>query len=145
MNTFTFWLWFCICIASIVLEVATMTALVSIWFALGAVFALGAYFLGFEFTGQVLVFFITSIAMVLLIRPLTTHYMRGNTVATNADRLISMRTRLIAPVLDSRPGQIRINGLIWNAVSVDGKGIENDALVEIVALEGSKVLVKKIV
>lgn len=144
MNTFYFWLWFCICIVSIVLEVVTMTALVSIWFALGAVVALGAYFLGFNFTIQILIFFITSIILVLLIRPLTTRYTRGNVMATNADRLISMRTRLIQPITDDKVGEISANGLIWNAVSVDGSPIEANTTVEIVALEGSKVLVKRI-
>lgn len=144
MNTFYFWLWFCICIVSIVLEVVTMTALVSIWFALGAVVALGAYFLGFNFTVQILIFFITSIILVLLIRPLTTRYTRGNVMPTNADRLISMRTRLIQPITDDKVGEISVNGLIWNAVSVDGNPIEVNTTVEIVALEGSKVLVKRI-
>lgn len=144
MNTFYFWLWFVIGIASIVLEAATLTALVSIWFALGAIVALIAYFLGFSFTVQIFVFFAVSIALVLLIRPLASRYIRGNTVATNADRLISMRTRLIAPVQENQAGQVKANGLIWNAVSVDGKAIENHAMVEIVALEGSKLLVRKV-
>lgn len=144
MNTFYFWLWFCICIGSIVLEIATMTSLVSIWFALGAVFALGAYFLGLNFTVQIIVFFLTSILLVLLIRPLAARYTRGNTVATNADRLITMRTKLLVAITEDQHGELHVNGLTWNAVSVDGKPIKKDSLVEIVALEGSKVLVKKI-
>lgn len=144
MNTFTFWLWFWICIGSIVLEVATMTALVSIWFALGALAALGAYFLGLDFTVQILVFFIASILLVLLIRPLAARNFRGNTIPTNADRLISLRTRLLKEIRADKTGEIKANGLIWTAASVDESPISANALVEIVAIEGNKVLVREI-
>ena len=144
MNSFYFWLWFFICFASVILEIITLTTLVSIWFALGAILALITYFLGFDFSVQILVFFISSIASVLVIRPLTAKHIRGNIVPTNADRLISMRTTLLKGITEQHVGEISIHGLIWNAVTVDGSFIEKGALIEIVALEGSKVLVKKI-
>lgn len=144
MDTFIFWLWFGICIVSIVLELATVTALVSIWFALGALVAMGAYFLNLSFTIQIFVFFLSSIAFVLIFRPLATKHLRGNTVPTNADRLIGMHTRLLKEIDENTLGEIKINGIIWNAISTDNTIIEKDALVKIIAIEGNKLLVRKI-
>lgn len=144
MDTFTFWLWFGICIASIVLELATVTALVSIWFALGAVIAMGAYFLNFSFSIQILVFFLSSIAFVLIFRPIASKHLRGNTVPTNADRLIGMHSRLLKEIDENTLGEIKVNGIIWNATSANNTNIEKDALVKIIAIEGNKLLVRKI-
>ncbi len=144
MNMFYFWLWFVICIVSIALEVATSATLVSIWFALGAAFALGALMLNLSFTVQIIVFFAVSILLFFTIRPLFIKSMRGNTVATNADRIISERTTLLKEISQDKLGELKINGLIWNAVSVDEKPINEGALVEILAIEGSKLIVKKI-
>ena len=144
MNTFTFWLWFGICIASIVLEIATVSALVSIWFALGAVAALGAYFLGASFTIQILVFFVFSVLLVLTIRPFAAKQLRGEAIATNVDSLISMRTHLLREITEDEPGELKARGLIWNPISIDNQPIEKEALVEIVALNGNKVIVRKI-
>lgn len=144
MDTFYFWLWFGICIVSIVLELLTVSALVSIWFALGAVIAMGAYFLNLSFTIQILVFFFSSIAFVLLFRPMAAKHLRGNTVATNADRLIGMHTRLLKAISENAFGEIKVNGITWNAVSVDNTDIEKEALVKIIAIEGNKLLVRKI-
>ena len=126
------------------LELITTTALVSIWFALVAVMALGAHLLNFNFTVQILIFFITSIVLVLLIRPMAAKHLRGNTIATNSDRLIGMRTRLIVSIEDNHSGEIKANGIIWSAVSVDGKPIDKDTLIEIVAIEGNRLLVRKV-
>ncbi len=144
MNMLYFWLWFSICITSIVLEVATASTLVSIWFALGAVFALGAAMLSLSFAVQVLVFFAVSIILFVTIRPIFANSMRGNQVATNADRLITARVPLLKTIHEHQIGELKIQGLIWNAVSVDSKTIEKGEIVEILAIEGSKLIVKKI-
>ncbi len=144
MNTFYFWLWFFICIVSIVLEILTATALVSIWFALGSMIALGLALMNFSFPIQVIVFFISSLVLAMMVRPFATKYTRGNTVATNADRIISYRTKLLKPITATSYGEINFNGQIWNAASIDSKPIEAEALIEVIAIEGNKVLVKKL-
>lgn len=139
-----FGLWILVFFGSMILELATATSLVSIWFCAGAVFAMGAAWLNFNFFWQVVVFFTASLACLALIRPLASKYLRGNTVATNADRVIGRQMRLIKEITGENWGELKVNGVIWNAASTDGHAIEQGSLVEVIAIEGAKLLVKKI-
>ena len=71
-------------------------------------------------------------------------YLRGNVIATNADRVIGKRTRLIKAYHDGDYGEVRINGMIWNVISKDGKDIDEGKLIEILAIDGTKLIVRKI-
>lgn len=139
-----FWLWLIILIGSIILELATASALVSIWFSIGAVFGLILDQFNQPFIIQVIVFFIVSVLTLVIIRPLIKGYMRGNTIKTNADRVIGAHVKLLKNIDIDTLGEVKVLGLVWNATSNDGSKIEKDSLVEVLAIEGSKLIVKKI-
>ena len=139
-----FWLWIILLIASVVVEVMTATSLVSIWFALGALAGLIANQLNLTFFWQVFFFFAVSLISLLALRPIATKYLRGNIVPTNADRLIGMQTTLLKETKMDQYGEVKINGITWNAVSVDNAHISEGSIVCIVALSGSKLIIKKI-
>lgn len=140
----TFWLWIIVLIGAVIAEIMTVSALISIWFAVGAVAALLAMQLGLSFMWQVIVFFVVSLLFVLTCRPLAKKYLRGNIVATNADRVIGLHTNLLETITSEQWGTVKLQGAQWHAVSLDGETIEKDSLVEVLAIEGSKVIVKKI-
>ena len=140
----TFWLWIIVLIGALIAEIMTVSALISIWFAVGAVAALLAMQLGLSFMWQVIVFFVVSLLFVLTCRPLAKKYLRGNIVATNADRVIGLHTNLLETITSEQWGTVKLQGAQWHAVSLDGETIEKDSLVEVLAIEGSKVIVKKI-
>lgn len=140
----TFWLWIIVLIGSVVFEMLTVSALISIWFAPGAVAALIAMQLGLNFMWQVIIFFAVSLLFILTCRPLAKKYLRGNIVATNADRVIGLHTNLLETITSDKWGTVKLQGAQWHAVSLDGETIEKDSLVEVLAIEGSKVIVKKI-
>ncbi len=140
----TFWLWIIILIGALVLEVTSLTALLSIWFAVGAVFALIALQLGINFIGQVLIFFVSSLIFIVVCRPLVKKYTRVNFIPTNADRIIGLQARLISPITEEQWGRIKLQGIEWYAISSDQTEIPEGTLVEIVSIEGSKAIVKPI-
>lgn len=137
-----FWLWVTIAIGSVVLEIATATALVSIWFALGAIVTMIISIFNVQFWVQVTVFLVVSLALAFTVRPLAVSMTRGNVIATNADRLIGMRTNLLEDTENDKYGTVKLSGLVWNVVSVDGKRIEKNTEIEVIAIEGSKLIVK---
>lgn len=141
--SFYFWLWAAIAVASVVLEVMTVSALVSIWFAFGALTAMIIAIFNDTFWIQMTVFLVVSLVLALALRPITQKLLRGTTIPTNADRLIGMRTKLITAITEE-VGTLKAGGLIWNAVSANSLPIDKGAEVEILAMEGNKLIVKEI-
>ena len=79
------YIWLGIMLAAIVLELATPSALITIWFAFGALCAaLFAYF-GISQIIQILVFAIVSVLSLLIIRPMAAKYLKTNIVPTNVN------------------------------------------------------------
>ena len=141
--SFYFWLWAGIAIASVILEIATVSALVSIWFAFGALVAMIIAVFNNTFWIQMVVFLVVSLVLALALRPLTAKLLRGAAIPTNADRLIGMRTTLLEDIT-SEVGTLKAGGLVWNAVSYDGKPVNKGTEVEILSMEGNKLIVKEI-
>ena len=139
-----FILWILIFLGALILEMATATSLVSIWFCVGALCALAAAALQLSFLWQSVIFFAASLLCLAAIRPMAAGYLRGNTIATNADRVIGSRTRLLKGIRSDGWGEVKINGVIWNAASSDGHPIAQQSLIEVVAVEGAKLIVRKI-
>ena len=81
-------LWIIVFVAMLVFEIITVGNLVTIWFAIGAIAALLTSALTANLVVQILIFIIVSIGSLILIRPVMTKTLQGQTVATNADAII---------------------------------------------------------
>ena len=141
MNMSIFWV--IACILFILLELMTPTALICIWFAAGSLAAFVLAFLHMDIWVQIVLFFIVSLASMLVIRPMSTRYLRGKIVRTNADRLIGENAVVIEAITKERWGVVKVNGAKWSAVEIDGKQVEVNEEVKIIAIEGAKLLVRK--
>lgn len=139
-----FWLWIFVLVGTLILELLTVSALVSVWFSVGAIAALITLQLGFAFGFQVFVFFVVSCLFIVLCRPVATKYLRGNTIPTNADRVIGQQTKVLEAITEDKWGLVKIQGVEWHAVSFDKQDIAVGELIEVLSIEGSKVIVKKI-
>lgn len=137
-------IWIIVGIAAIALELLTPTALVSIWFAIGALAAWLAQLAGVSFVVQVMICIVVAIVFIAVIRPVAIRYLRGNTVATNADRLIGDMAVVTKQIGADSWGEVKVNGAVWSAVSVDKVVIAVDRKVRIAAIEGAKLLVREI-
>lgn len=140
-----FWLWIIILVGAIALEIVTAGNLVSIWFSAGALFGLIAFELGLNFFWQVLIFFAVSILCIVILRPIASNYLRGNIVATNADRYIGQQATLSKEITSNHWGEVNMHGVIWNVIEINGHNLKIDTLIEVVAIEGSKLIVKEVV
>lgn len=138
------YIWIGVCIASIVVELATPSALISLWFALGAIPAALFAYIGLSTIMQIIVFAMVSVLSLVIIRPILTKYLRGNVVATNADRFINEIGIVTKEIKEERWGEVYIKSTYWSAVEVNGKSVEQDKKVKVIAIEGAKLLVKEI-
>jgi membrane protein implicated in regulation of membrane protease activity len=133
--------WFAVIIISGIVEAMTMN-LTSVWLSIAAfVSLLIAVFLPEIVWLQITVFFVISIILLLLIRPLTTKYLKRNSIKTNADGLVGMTAVCTKPILDGERGEVKIEGKYWSAIS--NENIEEDEKVVVLAIKGVKLVVKK--
>ena len=93
---------------------------------------------------QIAVFVLVSLLLLALVRPAATRYLRGNVVATNADRYIGAIAVVEQTITTARWGIVKVEGSSWSAASYEGERIEKGSRVKIVAIEGAKLLVAKI-
>ncbi len=136
--------WLCIGLAAVIIELLTPTALISIWFACGAVIAGLLGLAGIDLTYQIVAFFVVSLVTMLVARPVATRYLRGNTVATNADRMIGSIATVTREIVQEHWGEVYVNSSYWSAVSVNGEFIEKGKKVKVLAIEGAKLIVKEL-
>lgn len=140
------WVWLFVFVTAIVVEAMTQE-FVSIWFSVGALVAM--IFCSFEwmpFWGEIIIFSVISLLSLGLTRPLVKKLTARGTRYTNVDEFVGKRTKLEKEVTKFLPGEIKVNGVIYSAILMEDveDSISTDSIVEIVALKGNKIVVKKI-
>lgn len=137
--------WLIAMVIFLVIEGLTATALVSLWFAVGALAALVSSFLVPSFTVQVVVFLIVSCLAFALLRPLVKKRFTPRTEATNAQRFIGAEA-VVTQTIDNlaATGQVSLKGQTWTARSRDNVPLEPGTRVTVLAIEGVKVIVQPI-
>ena len=124
-----------------VLEAVTV-GLTSIWFALGALGALAAAAASAPVIVQIVVFLGVSFLTLLLVRPLAQRFVNDRKVATNADRVIG-REAVVTEDIDNiqGKGRVSISGAVWTARTEDDRPIPAGSKVQVLRIEGVKVIV----
>lgn len=135
--------WLVIFLLLLGIEIATL-GLTTIWFAVGSIAAFIATLFGADITLQIILFLVVSILSLVLTRPLAKKYLEKDKVKTNVDEVIG-KTAVITKEIDEANsfGEANLNGEIWMVKSLDNEFIKKDEIVEIVSVEGVKLIVKK--
>ncbi len=122
---------------------AISVGLTSIWFGVGALGGLFCAALGFGIAVQVVVFILLSALSLILLRPVAQKMLNTKTVATNADRIIG-QTAMVTEEIDNLKGVglANVSGQVWTARSDSGEVIAAGTLVEILRIEGVKIIVR---
>ena len=143
-------IWLALMIIMVIVE-CMGPALVSIWFAAGALVSLILSLLSFipnvtiPWWVQVIVFIVVSAITLLALRPLSKRCLKRNTINSNVDSLVGKRGLLEEEIKPFEPGVCKINDVLWTEISTNGKEtIATKSVVEVVAIQGNKLLVKKV-
>ena len=141
-NTYIY-LWLAACIVLVVIELGTV-ALTSVWFAGGALVAFIAALCHASWRWQLALFVIVSLACLFTLRPIVIKYVKPKRTATNVDSLIGKEAMVLAAIDNDREeGTVRLNGQEWTARSETGEKIPADTLVNVTAVRGVKVFVRR--
>lgn len=136
--------WLVLFILFLIVEIITV-GLTTIWFAGGALVALGMNALGFDMIWQVVAFLVVSFVLLMFTRPFAAKYINSNTVKTNYEGIIGKVVRVTEDVDNiNGKGIAIINGVEWSARSVnDGVTIEKDKLAKVVSIDGVKLILEE--
>ena len=142
METWLIILWFAIILISAFIEINTMD-LTSVWFSIGALLAFIFAIIGFGWVTQLSVFLGVSILLLLSVRPIAKNYFRTNIVSTNADRLVGKVAVCTKEIQPGDRGQVKVDGQFWTAITPGDDTVLVDEKVEILAIDGVKLIVVK--
>ena len=139
-----FWVWLAVIAISIIIEIITLD-LVSVWFAFGAVvrFILSAIE-GVGIEWQIAIFVVVSALLIIFVRKYAQKLLFKNmNTKTNVEALEGRKVRLLEDTDFEKNGSVKINDVVWTAISDDGKLIKQGSLVEIVKVDGNKLHVRE--
>ena len=90
---------------------------------------------------QLLIFALLTILLVIFTRPLMVKLIRTREVPSNVKALVGQKGVSVEKIMPLHFGQVKLNGEIWTAVS--SEEIEPGSLVEVIDIEGVKLIVQK--
>lgn len=118
--------------------------LVSIWFVIGSVAGLICSLLKAPVWLQITVAVAVSIIALIITRPIIKKHITPKITPTNADRVIG-KVGIVEEDIDNTKavGLVSVDGQIWSARALDGELIAKGEQVDVLKIEGAKIIVKK--
>lgn len=113
------------------------------WLGIGALLAMAVSFVTDSVLIQVLVFAISSTILIILTKPIVNKYFKAKDTPSNVYTILGKKaivTEEINNVMGK--GQIKVDSDIWSARSDNDQIIPKGAQVEILRIDGVKVIVK---
>ena len=142
MNWILFWV--ILLVVFVVIEVLTM-GLTTIWFAGGALAAVGVAALGLPSYVQIATFIVISGLLIFFTRPIAVRYFNKDRVKTNAESIVGKKA-IVTGTIDNikAQGQVTVAGMEWTArATSDDITIAEGTVVTIVAISGVKLIVEE--
>lgn len=141
-DTWLILMWVAVAIIAIIVELQT-TDLSSIWATLGGIVAMIVAFFCHMWWVQLLVFIVITLLGLFLIKPYVKRYIKRNEVKTNSDALVGKVAIVTEDIKDGLVGAVRLEGKEWSALARNPEdSLEKDSKVEVLAIEGVKLIVK---
>lgn len=132
--------WFMACLVLLFIEISTVN-LVSIWFAIGSLFAMILAIFTDNFLLQLIMFIVISIIALLITKPLVKKFRKTDIVPTNLDRVIGKRADVIKEITTDKYGEVKVLGAVWTAAG-DGNFKVGDKVI-VKSIDGVKLIVEK--
>jgi len=135
--------WLLVAIAFAIGEAMT-PSLTLIWFSIGAVVLI--FLSGFieSILLQVIIFAIISITLLVVVTKSIVKKDKTHEYNTNLRAIINKTGTVKNDILPNKTGIVVVDSEEWTAISLNGEVIKKDEIVEVVKIEGVKLIVRKI-
>ena len=137
----TFWL-----IVAIIFGVGELmtTSLTLIWFSIGALIVMLISIFIESILWQVIVFAAISVTLLVIATKYLVDKDKNVKYNTNLQGIISQKAMVIEDIEPYESGVVKLNGEEWTAISKDELKIEKGKVVEIIEIEGVKLIVREV-
>ena len=135
------YIWLIVFALAMFIELCT-TALVSVWFAVGALFAMIFAGLGVGVPIQCLVFVLVTILFLVTTRSVLQKLMVNCPIPTNVDLLVGKTATVTETFNSNGDGRVVIGDVYW-AATTDDTGVIVGDIVQITAIKSTKLVVSK--
>ena len=115
--------------------------LVSIWFAIGALFSAIVSIFTDSVLIQFLTFLLVSIVTLIITKPVVKKINKKKFTPTNLDRVIGQQGVVTKRISKDSYGLVKVLGSIWTATSDDFIDVDSRVIVQ--KIDGVKLIVKK--
>lgn len=132
--------WLGLVLVLITIEALTVS-LTTIWLAAGSLLAFILALLRLPLWSQITAFLAVSAVLLIFTRPVAVKYLKVGHEKTNINALIGDTGIVIMDIAEHAPGQVKIKGQIWTAVSKSGTSIPKDSEIIVHSIEGVKLIV----
>lgn len=137
-------IWLAVLVVCVGIEIATM-GLTTIWFAGGALVSAILAALNAPPWLQIVAFFVVSLILLYLTRPVAVKYFNKDRVKTNVESLIGRQAIVISEIDNLQGiGQVTVGGQEWSARSVkDDVQLPVGSVVVVRSVSGVKLIVEE--
>lgn len=139
MGTF----WFIVAVIFGVGELMT-TSLTLIWFSIGALVVMLLSIFIESILWQVIVFAVISVILLVVATKYLVDRDKDVKYSTNLQGIISQKAIVTEDIEPYETGAVKLNGEEWTAVSKNEVKIEKGKIVEVVEIEGVKLIVREV-
>lgn len=134
-------IWILIAVIFAVIEAFTL-GLTTIWFTAGGVAACFIALIGGPLPIQIIVFLLISIILLYFTRPLAEKKLKIGHEKNNIEMLIGMTGLVTEDIHPYQTGLVKLKGQMWTAVSDNQEHIPKGMEIEVVRIEGVKLIVE---
>ena len=136
-------IWLAVLVVCVGIEIATM-GLTTLWFAGGALVSAILAALNAPLWLQIVAFFVVSLILLYLTRPVAVKYFNKDRVKTNVESLIGRQAIVISEIDNLQGiGQVTVGGQEWSARSVkDDVQLPVGSVVVVRSVSGVKLIVE---
>ncbi len=133
-------IWFALVFVFLIVEAMTLN-LITIWFAFGALCSFISTYFTDSILIQTIVFLVSSALSLFITKPLFEKIIKIDKYKTNLDRIIGQIGVVTKEIKKHENGRVKVDGKSWMALS--DNNIKEGAEVEILRIEGAKIIVKE--
>ena len=137
-------IWLTVAVLFGIAEVLT-TSLTLIWFSIGALVVLALSGIITNIILQLIIFAIVSIFLLVIATKKIVKTDKDYKYETNLQGILSKQGVVKEEILPYKTGIVSINGEDWSAISINNEGIGVGTIVEIVKIEGVKLIVRCVI
>ncbi len=136
--------WLIVFVIFAALELVSL-GLTCIWFAVGALAACVTSLFTGNWIIQAIVFIVVTVVVLIFLRPIAMKYINNKAEKTNVESMEGKIGKVISEIDNiNAKGMVQIDGMDWTARSRENEVIREGALVEVISVEGVKVIVKEV-